>query len=66
MLESPYREGNPMPEEIRPVSQQMNEFVEESYIEFYEMFEPQFQDVPAWFGGGRRHEDNPVPSEDML
>ena len=25
MLESPYREGNPMPEEIRPVSQQMNE-----------------------------------------
>ena len=30
-----------MPEEIRPVSQQMNEFVEESYIEFYEMFEPQ-------------------------
>ena len=41
VLESPYREGNPMPEEIRPVSQQMNEFVEESYIEFYEMFEPQ-------------------------
>ena len=36
VLESPYREGNPMPEEIRPVSQQMNEFVEESYIEFYE------------------------------
>ena len=26
VLESPYREGNPMPEEIRPVSQQMNEF----------------------------------------
>ena len=25
VLESPYREGNPMPEEIRPVSQQMNE-----------------------------------------
>ena len=41
VLESPYREGNPMPEEIRPVAQQMNEFVEESYIEFYEMFEPQ-------------------------
>ena len=41
VLESPYREGNPMPEEIMPVSQQMNEFVEESYIEFYEMFEPQ-------------------------
>ena len=41
VLESPYREGNPMPEEIRPVSQQMNESVEESYIEFYEMFEPQ-------------------------
>ena len=39
VLESPYREGNPMPEEIRPVSQQMNEFVEESYIEFYEMFD---------------------------
>ena len=40
VIDSPMREGNPMPEEIRPVAEQMREFVEDSYIEFYEMFEP--------------------------
>ena len=40
VIDSPMREGNAIPEEIRPVSQQMLDFVEHSYIEFYEMFEP--------------------------
>ena len=40
VIESPGREGNAIPEEIRPLAQQMNEFVEDSYNEFYEMFEP--------------------------
>ena len=40
VIDSPGREGNAIPEEIRPVAQQMSDFVEESYIEFYEMFDP--------------------------
>jgi len=40
VIDSPMREGNAIPEEIRPVSQQMLDYVENSYIEFYEMFEP--------------------------
>ena len=40
VIDSPMRDGNAIPEEIRPVSQQMLDYVENSYIEFYEMFEP--------------------------
>ena len=40
VIEPPYRDGNVIPEEVRSLGQQMAEFVEESYIEFYEMFEP--------------------------
>ena len=40
VIDSPMREGNVMPGEIRAAAEQMREFVEDSYIEFYEMFEP--------------------------
>ena len=40
MIDPPYREGNVIPEEVRSLGQQMGEFVEDSYIEFYEMFDP--------------------------
>ncbi|PKB80327.1 MAG: hypothetical protein BZY88_08965 [SAR202 cluster bacterium Io17-Chloro-G9] len=40
VIDSPLRDGNNIPEEIRPLAQEMNEFVEESHIEFYEMFDP--------------------------
>lgn len=40
VIDSPMREGNVMPGDIRPAAEQMREFVEDSYIEFYEMFEP--------------------------
>lgn len=39
-LESPYRESNKLPEEILSLGRELNEFVESSYIEFYEMFDP--------------------------
>ena len=39
-LESPYRESNNLPEEILTIGRALSEFVESSYIEFYEMFEP--------------------------
>ena len=40
VIDPPYREGNEIPEEVRTLGQQLAEFVEDSYIEFYEMFEP--------------------------
>ena len=40
VIDSPLREGNLIPDEIRPLWQQALEFVEDSHIEFYEMFEP--------------------------
>ena len=40
VIDSPMREGNAIPEGIGPLAQEMREFVEDSYIEFYEMFEP--------------------------
>ena len=39
-IESPGREGNVIPSEIRPLWTEALEFVEEDHIEFYEMFEP--------------------------
>ncbi len=39
VIDPPYREGNAIPEEVRTLGQQQSEFVEDSYIEFYEMFE---------------------------
>lgn len=39
VIDPPYREGNVIPEEVRSLGQQMGEFVEDSYIEFYEVFE---------------------------
>ena len=40
VIDSPYREGNVIPDDIRPVSEQLRELVEENHIEFYELFEP--------------------------
>ena len=40
VIDSPYREGNEIPGDIAPLWEQAREFVEESYVEFYEMFEP--------------------------
>ena len=39
VIDSPLREGNAIPEDIRPLWQQALEFVEDTHIEFYEMFE---------------------------
>ena len=39
-LRSPYREGNKIPDAIAALGAQLSEFQEESYIEFYEIFEP--------------------------
>ncbi len=39
-LRSPYRDGNKIPDGIAALGAQLNELQEESYIEFYEMFEP--------------------------
>ena len=37
-LRSPYRPGNEMPEELGPVAGELWELIEESHIEFYEMY----------------------------
>ena len=39
-LESPYRASNKLPEEILTLGRELGEFVESSYVEFYEMFDP--------------------------
>ncbi len=39
-LRTPYREGNKIPEGMAALGAQLNEFQEESYIEFYEIFSP--------------------------
>lgn len=39
-LESPYREDNVLPDSILPLGQELREHVEESYVEFYEMYSP--------------------------
>ncbi|MCH8205768.1 MAG: hypothetical protein IH956_02055 [Chloroflexi bacterium] len=40
VLQSPYREDNPTPEELRKIGPELRELQEESYIEFYEMYSP--------------------------
>lgn len=37
-IQSPYREGNVMPEEMNVDLSQYREFIEESWIEFYELY----------------------------
>ncbi len=37
-LRSPYRDDNKIPDGIAALGAQLNEFQEESYIEFYEMY----------------------------
>lgn len=39
-LRTPYREDNKIPDGIAALGAQLSEFQEESYIEFYEIFEP--------------------------
>ena len=39
-LQSPYREGNELPSELEPVAGELWPLIEESYIEFYEMYTP--------------------------
>ena len=40
VLQSPYREDNLIPEELRKIGTELRELQEESYIEFYEMYNP--------------------------
>ena len=40
VLQSPYREDNIIPEELRKIGLELRELQEESYIEFYEMYNP--------------------------
>ena len=40
ILQSPYREDNIIPEELRKIGLELRELQEESYIEFYEMYNP--------------------------
>ena len=40
VLQSPYREGNTIPEELSKIGAELRELQEESYIEFYEMYSP--------------------------
>ena len=40
VLQSPYREDNIIPEELRKIGPELRELQEESYIEFYEMYSP--------------------------
>ncbi len=39
-LRSPYRADNQIPDGMADLGKELNEFVEESYIEFYEMYSP--------------------------
>lgn len=39
-LESPYREGNEIPKEAAPVSQELRKYTTGTWIEFYELFTP--------------------------
>lgn len=49
-IRSPYRKGNKIPEVIIPIGQQLREFQEESWIEFYELFE--LEEPPPALDGG--------------
>jgi len=40
VLQSPYREDNAIPEELRKIGPELRELQEESHIEFYEMYVP--------------------------
>ena len=40
VLRPPFREGNVFPAGLEPLGKQLREYVEESYIEFYEMYVP--------------------------
>ena len=40
ILQSPYREDNVIPEELRKIGPELRELQEESRIEFYEMYVP--------------------------
>ena len=37
-LQSPYRDGNQLPQEISKLAEELRQFVEDSYIEFYELY----------------------------
>ena len=37
-LRSPYRDGNQLPETVSNLAEELRQFVEDSYIEFYELY----------------------------